>query len=687
MAKTKLAASYLKRIDPRLLKAFAFAATLVAFAWLVLSHAWFSDDAYFSFRTVDNFINGYGLTWNVAERVQVYTHPLWVLLLSIPYNFSHEIYLTTIFTSLALTLVLVGLVTFAGTKNFWRGLAAVLLLGLSTAFVDYSSPGLENPLSHLLLGGFLILFFQQGTSPRKLFWLSLIAALGTVNRLDTALFYFPPLLYEWTRQTNKWRGAGMLALGLVPLFVWEVFSIIYYGFPFPNTYYAKAQNYIGLKESIWAGLNYFYFTFKFDPITWAVIGAPVVTVVWQKTRAGLSVAAGILLYLIYILSIGGDFMGGRFISSAYLASVLILLAFLFPKLSFKKHWALIPAAVLLSLVATSPPYFLYPKDFRTSRWPLVGNVVVDERREFYSTNFVRLEMFHEFNSDPTHNVINNLAFLVRSVFRGTAFRTEAEHDWIDLGLDLQERATAEGRIVTVSEGNGLTGFYAGPNVHFIQGLALTDPFLARLPPLYYPNWRSGHFIRSIPRGYTEIEQGSASALSDPILDSYLQKIRLVTRGPIFSLERWQTIWELNTHGFDYFLPDYEDPFRFPGLTHLTADSANGLEIETSGIAFNGKKGIGLQIDFDHLIHAEGLEIALSAGDSFELLYLDADENSIGSTTLISDQVDGIETYSVEIPGSVSSKGFAAIRVLPIRALYTLADSEYSIFQFRLIENQ
>jgi arabinofuranosyltransferase len=687
MAKTKLAVGNLEKIDPRFLKAFAFAATLVAFAWLVLSHAWFSDDAYFSFRTIDNFINGYGLTWNVAERVQVFTHPLWVLLLSIPYYFSHEIYLTTIFTSLILTLVLIGLVVLVGAKNFWRGLAAGLLLGLSTAFVDYSSPGLENPLSHLLLGGFLILFFREGTSSRKLFWLALIAALGTVNRLDTALFYFPPLLYEWTRQKNKWRGTGMLALGLLPLFAWEIFSVVYYGFPFPNTYYAKAQNYIGLKESIWAGLNYLYFTLKFDPVTWFVIAAALITTVWQKTRAGLSVAAGIVLYLFYILSIGGDFMGGRFISSAYLAGVLVLLAYLLPKLSLKKHWALIPAALLLSLVATSPPYLLYPKDFRTSRWPLVGNVVVDERREFYSTNFVRLEMFHEFNTDPAHTVINNVAYLVRSVFRGTAFRTEAEHDWIDLGLDLQERAAAEGRIVTVSEGNGLTGFYAGPNVHFIQGLALTDPFLARLPPLYYPNWRSGHFIRLIPRGYTEIEEGTQSSLSDPVLDNYFQKIRLVTQGLLFTTERWQAIWELNTGGFEDFLPNYEDRFRFPNLRRLTADSSNSLQIEDSGLAFNGKKGTGLQIDFDHLVFAQRLEITLSGGDSFELQYLGADGNAVGSNSLISDQTDGVEIYTVEIPQSVSRTGFAAIRLLPIRALYTLADSEYSIFGFALITPQ
>ena len=44
--------------------------------------AWLSDDAYITFRTADNFIHGYGLVWNTAERVQTYTHPLWLALLT-----------------------------------------------------------------------------------------------------------------------------------------------------------------------------------------------------------------------------------------------------------------------------------------------------------------------------------------------------------------------------------------------------------------------------------------------------------------------------------------------------------------------------------------------------------------------------------------------------------------------------
>jgi hypothetical protein len=46
------------------------------FAIVLIRTAWICDDAYITFRTIDNFINGYGLRWNIAERVQTYTNPL-----------------------------------------------------------------------------------------------------------------------------------------------------------------------------------------------------------------------------------------------------------------------------------------------------------------------------------------------------------------------------------------------------------------------------------------------------------------------------------------------------------------------------------------------------------------------------------------------------------------------------------
>jgi hypothetical protein len=36
---------------------------------LLLRTAWVSEDAYISFRVVSNFLSGYGLRWNIADRV------------------------------------------------------------------------------------------------------------------------------------------------------------------------------------------------------------------------------------------------------------------------------------------------------------------------------------------------------------------------------------------------------------------------------------------------------------------------------------------------------------------------------------------------------------------------------------------------------------------------------------------
>lgn len=56
---------------------------LLFFIYSILFYhsSWLSDDSFITFRVVDNFLNGYGLRWNPLERVQVYTHPLWLFLL------------------------------------------------------------------------------------------------------------------------------------------------------------------------------------------------------------------------------------------------------------------------------------------------------------------------------------------------------------------------------------------------------------------------------------------------------------------------------------------------------------------------------------------------------------------------------------------------------------------------------
>ncbi|MEX2143693.1 MAG: hypothetical protein WD740_03790 [Anaerolineales bacterium] len=280
----------------------------------------------------------------------------------------------------------------------------------------------------------------------------------------------------------------------------------------------------------------------------------------------------------------------------------------------------------------------------------------------------------------SHNLLNQAAYLARSLWRGTAFRWEAEQDWIDEGRRLRQQAEAEGKLYLPQGANGFTGYYAGPEVYIAHGLALTDGLLARLPPIYNPNWRSGHFMRVMPSGYLELEAGLQPRLDDAGLDAYYQKIRLITQGALFSAERWAAIWELNTRGFAELMPGQTTRFRFPGLQSIVLITVVEGEEIMLDLEFSGQ-GSAAQVEFPERLHASEIELGLSAGDNFELFFLDENDRELGSVSLLSEQGEGIETQQVFVPQTVAKPGFSAIRLVPIRYFYDEADGEYLFATF------
>jgi arabinofuranosyltransferase len=223
---------------------------------VILRTAWVCDDAYISFRSVDNFVNGYGLTWNTDERVQAFTHPLWVFLMAAFYIMTGDLYYTSIFVSLALTLAALLIVLLKVSRSTSGSVLVIVAVLFSKAFIDYSTSGLENPLSYLILTAFFYVYVSHQPGRGRCFLLALLAALAGLNRLDTVLVYLPALvLAYWPLRGGK---AILPALfGFSPLILWECFSVVYYGFPFPNTYYAKIHAGVPLGERIHQGLIYY----------------------------------------------------------------------------------------------------------------------------------------------------------------------------------------------------------------------------------------------------------------------------------------------------------------------------------------------------------------------------------------------------------------------------------------------
>ena len=116
---------------------------------------------------------------------------------------------------------------------------------------------------------------------------------------------------------------GCSLLGLLPLIAWELFSLFYYGFPFPNTFLRNSNT--GIPEAnLLQGLTYFINSIAMDPATLVVIALGIAAGLASKKKGAIAGVIGVCLYLLYILRIGGDFMSGRFFAAPLLCAVMVV---------------------------------------------------------------------------------------------------------------------------------------------------------------------------------------------------------------------------------------------------------------------------------------------------------------------------------------------------------------------------
>lgn len=508
--------------DRRLLRLFRVLAVLLI-GLVVVRVAWVSDDALITLRTALNITHNWGPGFNATEAVQAYTHPLWFLLWVWVGTWTNHwilgvITLSVVFVVIATTLLVQRIDSLA------RLLVVTGFLLLSNAFIDFTTSGLENPLSFAAIAVLITLSLRPDPGSRTSLWwpvlLGLTAAAAVLTRMDLAVLIFLPLaVLAWQYRTRP----KVLAIGtgafLAPLVLWFAWSYLTYATLLPNTFAAKTNAEIPRPELIVQGLRYLWVSFENDPVTLigVAVGIGVGLAIGPRILRAWATGAG--LYIGYVVWIGGDFMGGRFLAVPFFVSIFVL-----------------AASPLGRAVETSPG----PADLvrpAHSALALTGAVVVigvlvvgASSAGIRSTAFAnpqepRWEVDQNFNAgvadergisvgdgDSLKSMIDTLSLaFVDPDFVPIGDGTGLGRPLRNLDRSAKNWPVNDGGFTKPAEVGvfcgylGNIGIATGPTTHLIDYCALADRYLAAQPfvPAAPFAWRPGHFDRPVPDDYMQ----------------------------------------------------------------------------------------------------------------------------------------------------------------------------------------
>ncbi|MDD2236907.1 MAG: hypothetical protein PHG65_06845 [Kiritimatiellae bacterium] len=261
------------------------------------------DDANIFFVYARNLRQGFGLVYNAGgERVEGFTSPAWVLIGAAAFFFRSPERMLLLFNAVlcSFTLTALALHLARGERGGKRGvfvpLGALLMLAWVFTAPEYFSWCIVSLMETGLWSASLI------------FCIITLSGAACGGRAGRILFPASPALLLLVRPESMVWGAGFVALyfllvllgtgrariairhALPPALVYLAvltaltsFRLLYFGFPFPNTYYAKVSP--DRLYSLQEGWNYFTaFLETHGWIPWLLTGAALVAGGW--TLAG-----------------------------------------------------------------------------------------------------------------------------------------------------------------------------------------------------------------------------------------------------------------------------------------------------------------------------------------------------------------------------------------------------------------
>jgi hypothetical protein len=215
---------------------------------LWLFRTFFIDDAFITFRYVRQFVAGNGLVYNIGERVEGYSNFLWVMLLALPHAFGAELITTARVLSAALSIGSL-ILSYHLARSAPYPVLAPIMLAAAGPFGAWAMGGLETSLFAFLLTASAAVFIYEeergrGALSGVLFGLLALARPEGVIFFALAIGFRAWRLLSGGRtglakiEGRDWLRLAGFAVLFVPHFLWR---LSYYGYPLPNTVYAKSM--------------------------------------------------------------------------------------------------------------------------------------------------------------------------------------------------------------------------------------------------------------------------------------------------------------------------------------------------------------------------------------------------------------------------------------------------------------
>ena len=293
-----------------------------------------TDDAFISFVYAKNLVEHGALVFNVGERVEGYTNFLWTLILAagMAVRIAPEVssrVLGTLCGALTLLVAARAMRRLRGAATpspLWDVLPALILAGIP-GYACWSSGGLETQLFTLLCtaGATAYLEVHLAEAPTAglgraglLVGLAaltrpegyLLCGLLGLHRLIVKLRTGASLRERLVPTGGELRFIACFLLLTVPHLLWRR---SYYGYWVPNTFYIKSSG----GAAAWSQGLYYLLAFARDqklfvlPLLWAVGLVRRVDAGAQRRYLALGAVTYLwtAAFLLYVVSVGGDFMG------------------------------------------------------------------------------------------------------------------------------------------------------------------------------------------------------------------------------------------------------------------------------------------------------------------------------------------------------------------------------------------